>query len=88
MGGSVLELSTAYQPTRKHAGRIELLEKGPIGDGSSSRAAGVTTGLLTSETSVAAPRIGIRLFEEFSGELEGYTYHNEHGCLNLNSVEP
>ena len=87
IGGGVIGLSTAYHLARKKAGRIVLVEKGPVGDGSSSRAAGITSGLLWSETGVAARRIGIRWFEELSSELEGYTYHNEHGCLNLYSAE-
>ena len=83
VGGGVIGLSTAYHLAHKGAGEIVLLEKGPVGDGSSSRAAGITSGLLWSETGVRARLIGARLFRELSEELEGYTYHNEHGCLNL-----
>jgi len=83
VGGGVIGLSTAYHLARKGAGKIVLLEKGPVGDGSSSRAAGITSGLLWSETGVKARMIGARLFRELSEELDGYTYHNEHGCLNV-----
>lgn len=83
VGGGVIGLSTAYHLARKQAGRIVLLEKGVLGDGSSSRAAGISSGLLWSETGVAARLIGSRLFAELSEELDGYTYHNEFGCLNL-----
>jgi len=82
VGGGVIGLSTAYHLARKQAGRIVLLEKGPVGDGSSSRAAGITCGLLYSSTGVAARLIGAQIFRQLSEELEGYTYHNEHGCLN------
>lgn len=83
VGGGVIGLSTAYHLACKQAGRIVLLEKGPVGDGSSSRAAGITSGFLSSETGVAARLIGAGLFRQLSDELEGYTYHNEHGSLNL-----
>ena len=86
IGGGVIGLSTAYHLARKQAGQIVLLEKGPVGDGSSSRAAGITSGLLWSSTGVAARLIGARLFRQLSDELEGYTYHNEHGCLNISTA--
>jgi len=87
VGGGVIGLSTAYHLARKRAGRIVLLEKGPVGDGSSRRAAGITSGLLWSPTGVEARKIAVRLFQQLSDELEGYTYHNEHGCLNLFTPE-
>jgi sarcosine oxidase subunit beta len=87
VGGGVIGLSAAYQLAKKRAGRVILLDKGPVGDGSSLRAAGITTGLLWTETGVAARQIGIRIFEELSEELPGYTYYNRHGCLNLFSEE-
>ena len=83
VGGGVIGLSTAYHLAKKGAGKIVLLEKGPVGDGSSSRAAGITSGLLWSETGAKARLIGARLFRELSDELGNYTYHNEHGCLNV-----
>jgi len=60
-----------------------LLEKERVGDGSSLRAAGITTGLLWNEIGVRARQVGIQLFRQLSEELDGYTYHNEQGCLNL-----
>jgi sarcosine oxidase, subunit beta len=87
IGAGVTGLSTAYHLARLGAGRIIVLEQGPIGNGSSSRAAGITTGLLWSETGVRARKIATKWFRHLSGELPGYTYHNEHGCLNLFSPE-
>lgn len=49
VGGGVTGLSTAYHLARKGFGRVIVLEKGTVGDGSSSRAAGIITGLLWSE---------------------------------------
>jgi glycine/D-amino acid oxidase-like deaminating enzyme len=82
IGGGVIGLSTAYHLARKGFGRIIVLEKGPIGDGSSSRAAGIITGLLWSETGVLARKISLARFPELSNELDGYTYQAV-GCLNL-----
>ncbi|MBL9215578.1 MAG: FAD-binding oxidoreductase [Opitutaceae bacterium] len=83
IGGGVTGLSTAYQLARRQYGRIVVLEKDRVGAGSSSRAAGITTGLLWSETGVQARQIGLGLFRELSRTLPGYHYHDEHGCLNL-----
>jgi len=83
VGGGVIGLSAAYHLARKKAGRVILLEKGRIGDGSSCRAVGITSGLLWTETGVRARQIGLQLFKELSDELDGYHYNDEHGCLNV-----
>jgi sarcosine oxidase, subunit beta len=82
VGGGVIGLSTAYHLARKGFGRIIVLEKGPVGDGSSSRAAGIITGLLWSETGVRVRKLSLALFRELSQELTGYTFQDV-GCLNL-----
>jgi len=82
VGGGVIGLSTAYHLARKGFGRIIVLEKGPLGDGSSSRAAGIVTGLLWSATGVLARKISLARFPELSDELDGYTFQAV-GCLNL-----
>jgi glycine/D-amino acid oxidase-like deaminating enzyme len=82
IGGGVIGLSTAYHLARKKYGRVILLEKGPVGDGSSSRAAGIVTGLLWSETGVRARARSLQLFRELSRELDGYEFQDV-GCLNL-----
>lgn len=87
IGAGVTGLSTAYHLAKQGYGRVIVLEKNDIGAGSSSRAAGISTGLLWSETGVRARRHALRIFREFSNELPGYTFHNEHGCLNLFSPE-
>jgi len=87
IGAGVTGLSTAYHLARLQAGRIIVLEQGALGNGSSSRAAGITTGLLWSETGVQARKLATKWFRSLSGELPGYTYHNEHGCLNLFNEE-
>ena len=82
LGGGVIGLSTAYHLARKRFGRIILVEKGPLGDGSSSRAAGIMTGLLTTETAVRLRKRCLELCRELSEELQGYHFRSV-GCLNL-----
>jgi sarcosine oxidase subunit beta len=83
IGAGVTGLSTAYHLAKLGYGRVMVLEKNEIGAGSSSRAAGIGTGLLWSETGIRARKHALRIFREFSRELPGYVFHNEHGCLNL-----
>lgn len=82
IGGGVTGLSAAYHLARKECGRVILFEKDNVGDGSSSRAAGIITGLLWTEAGVLARKKALALFREFSGEFEGYHFHDV-GCLNL-----
>lgn len=82
IGGGVIGLSTAYHLARKGFGRVIVIEKGPVGDGSSSRAAGIITGLLWSETGVLVRKLSLQWFRELSEELDGYTFQAT-GCLNL-----
>ena len=81
VGGGVTGLSTAYHLALRNFGRIVVLDKGPVGDGSSSRAAGIITGLLWSETGVLARKIALDRFRQLSDELPGYRFQNV-GCLN------
>src|SRR5690349_24794564 len=81
IGGGVVGLSTAYHLAIRGA-RVILLEKDRIGAGSSSRAAGIITGLLWDEPGVAARKRSLALFRQFSEEWDGYTFHAP-GCLNL-----
>jgi sarcosine oxidase, subunit beta len=82
IGGGVIGLSTAYHLAHKRFGKIILLEKGPVGDGSSSRAAGIITGLLWSETGVLVRKLSLARYHELSDELPGYRFQDV-GCLNL-----
>ena len=87
VGGGVTGLSTAYHLKRLGYGDVTIFEKDTIGAGSSSRAAGISTGLLWSKTGILARKTALRRFREMSRELSGYTFHNEHGCLGLFSPE-
>jgi len=83
IGAGVTGLSSAYHLLKRKAGHVIILEKDSIGGGSSSRAAGITTGLLWTDTGVQARKIALDLFEEWSTCLPGYHYHNSEGCLIL-----
>ena len=82
VGAGVTGLSTAYHLARRSYGKVTVIEKGRVGDGASSRAAGIITGLLWTETGVRARGISLRRFRELSHELDGYRYQDV-GCLNL-----
>src|SRR5437764_3075 len=86
IGGGVIGLSAAYHLARRRYGPIVLLEKGPVGDGSSSRAAGIITGLLWTDTGVRVRKRCLELFGDLSRELDGYQFQQA-GCLNLFSAE-
>lgn len=84
IGGGVIGLSAAYQLAKKRVGRVILLEKERVGDGASSRAGGIITGLLWTETGILARKISLSLFQELSAELADYGYrYQDVGCLNL-----
>ena len=82
VGAGVTGLSTAYHLVRKSYGKVTVIEKGRVGDGASSRAAGIITGLLWSETGVRTRQISLTRFRELSEELDGYRFQDV-GCLNL-----
>ena len=82
VGAGVTGLSTAYHLSKKKFGEIILLDKGPVGDGSSQRAAGIITGLLWNEPGVLVRKRCFALYEELSQELQGYNFQHV-GCLNL-----
>lgn len=82
IGGGVIGLSTAYQLAQKHFGRIILLDKGPVGDGSSNRAAGIITRLLWCDAAVTARVRSLELFKQLSEELEGYRFQDV-GTLDM-----
>jgi glycine/D-amino acid oxidase-like deaminating enzyme len=82
LGAGVTGLSTAYHLAKRGDRRVIVLEKGAIGNGSSSRAAGIITDLLWTETGVRARKKALALYQELSEELDGYKFQQV-GCLNL-----
>ena len=82
VGAGVTGLSTAYHLARQHFGRIILIDKGPVGDGSSQRAAAIITNQLWTETGVRVRKRCLELYTELSESLPGYQFYQV-GCLNL-----
>lgn len=82
IGAGVTGLSTAYHLIKRGAGRVTVIDKGPVGDGSSSRAAGICTGLLWSEAGIRVRKRCFELYDQLTDELPGYAFHRS-GCLNL-----
>jgi glycine/D-amino acid oxidase-like deaminating enzyme len=82
VGGGVTGLSTAYHLAQRGQAEIVLLEKGPVGDGSSTRAGGIVTGHLSASVPIQVRKISLRRFKELADELPDYTYHDV-GCLNI-----
>lgn len=82
VGAGVTGMSTAYHLAKKKCGEIILLDKGPVGDGSSQRAAGIITGLLWNEPGVLVRKRCFELYQILSEELTGYKFQQV-GCLNL-----
>jgi sarcosine oxidase, subunit beta len=82
VGGGVTGLSTAYHLARRAIGKIIVLDKGAVGDGSSSRAAGIITGLLWTVAGIRTRQKSLELFRQFSRELVNYKFQDV-GCLNL-----
>ncbi len=82
VGAGVTGLSTSYHLARRNFGRIILIDKGPVGDGSSQRAAAIITGHLWTEAGVRVRKRCLKLYAELSEELTDYRFHQT-GCLNL-----
>ena len=82
VGAGVTGLSTSYHLARRNFGRIILIDKGPVGDGSSQRAAAIITGHLWTEAGVCVRKQCLKLYAELSEELTDYRFRQT-GCLNL-----
>ena len=82
VGAGIAGLSTAFHLAEKGVEKIIVLDKGKVGDGSSSKAGGIVTMLQQDEASIRARSRSLDIFERFSQILDGYTFHQV-GCLNL-----
>ena len=86
VGAGIVGLSTAFHLAEKGVGRVILVDKGKVGDGSSIRAGGIVTMLQANEAAIRARSRSLDIFERFSDILDGYTFHQV-GCLNLSSEQ-
>ena len=66
IGGGVTGSSIAHHLARRSHGCVIILKKGTVGEGSSHRTAGITTGLLRSKTGEITRKIGIKSFRVLS----------------------
>ena len=69
IGGGVIGASIAYHLALKNAGRIVLLEKGQLGEGSTSRCAGGIRTQFTTEINIRFSLESLKTFERFKEEF-------------------
>ncbi len=81
VGAGIAGLSASFHLAEKGVNRLFLLDKGQVGDGSSSRSAVVNDMLMSTEAATRARAISFDIFERFNDLLDDYTFHQ--GCLCL-----
>src|SRR3990172_749881 len=69
IGGGVIGLSIAYPLALKKAGRIVLLEKGQLGEGSTSRCVGGIRSQFSTEINLRFSLESVKTFERFEEEF-------------------
>jgi sarcosine oxidase subunit beta len=69
VGGGIIGLSIAYHLAVKKAGRIVLLEKGQLGEGSTSRCVGGIRTQFSTEVNIQFSLESIKVFERFEEEF-------------------
>jgi len=69
VGGGVIGVSIAYHLAMKKAGRVVLLEKGQVGEGSTSRCAGGIRTQFSTEINLLFSLESLKTFEQFENEF-------------------
>src|SRR5512136_3062966 len=69
LGGGIIGTSIAYQLALKKAGRVVLLEKGQLGEGSTSRCVGGIRAQFSTEINILFSLESIKAFERFEEEF-------------------
>jgi sarcosine oxidase subunit beta len=82
VGGGVVGLNAAYRLAEKGVDRVVVVERGAVGDGSSSRSSGIVMRLMYDRPGVVARAKSVALFEQFDRDLDGYTFHQD-GLLRV-----
>ena len=85
IGGGVMGLSTAYHLALSGVERVVLLEKGALGEGSTSKAAGGVRALFSDEINVRLGQHSLETFERFGAELDQEIDLHQVGYLLLAS---
>jgi sarcosine oxidase subunit beta len=87
IGGGVIGVSIAYQLASKKAGRIILLEKGQLGEGSTSRCVGGIRAQFSTEINIRFSLESLKTFERFKEEFGVNPEFKRIGYLFLASTE-
>ena len=82
VGAGIAGLSASFHLAEKGAGPITLIDKGRVGNGSSSRSGAVNTMLMGTKAATVARGISFDIFERFDRILDDYGFHQV-GCLGL-----
>ena len=69
IGGGIIGVSIAYHLARKKAGRVVLLEKGMLGEGSTSRCAGGIRTQYSTDINIRLALESVEVFQRFEEEF-------------------
>ena len=83
IGGGVMGLSAAYHLARAGVDEVVLVEKGALGEGSTSRAAGGVRALFSDEVNIRLGLRGLETFERFGQEMGQEIDLEQNGYLFL-----
>jgi sarcosine oxidase subunit beta len=87
IGGGIIGVSIAYHLGLKRAGRIILLEKGQLGEGSTSRCVGGIRTQFSTEINILFSLESIKTFERFKEEFGIHSEFKRIGYLFLATTE-
>jgi len=87
IGGGIIGLSIAYHLALKKAGRIVLLEKGQLGEGSTSRCVGGIRTQFSTEINIRFSLESLKTFERFKDEFGVDPEFKKIGYLFLATTE-
>ncbi len=87
IGGGIIGLSIAYYLARKRAGRIVLLEKGQLGEGSTGRCVGGIRTQFSTELNIRFSLESLKTFERFEEEFGVNPEFKKIGYLFLATTE-
>jgi sarcosine oxidase, subunit beta len=87
IGGGIIGLSIAYYLALKKAGRIVLLEKGQLGEGSTSRCVGGIRTQFSTEINIRFSLESLKTFEQFEEEFGVNPEFKRIGYLFLATTE-
>jgi len=88
IGGGVVGTSIAYQLALKKAGRVILLEKGQLGEGSTSRCVGGIRTQFSTEINILFSLESLKMFERFQEEFGVDPEFRRIGYLFLATTSP